>query len=508
MSKEKKPIEKNEQIINDEKVKNPLLNYKAKKETVVIRETDEGTTKRVSQRENPLGSEDVGSLLRKFAVPSVIAMLVGAMYNIVDQIFIGQGVGLLGNAATNVAFPVVTVSLAVALLLGIGAASNFNLAMGRGDHHAASKFVGNAIGWMLIFGVIITLITKLFLQPLLLLFGTTDQVMPMAKTYLGITAFGLPFSIFTTGGGNLIRADGSPKRSMMIISFGAIVNSILDPLFIFGFGWGIAGAAWATVIGQFLSFLLVVRYYFGFQSVSLTKNSFVLEIKYFVDICRLGIASFFNQIAMTFVQILMNNTLKYYGAMSPYGAEIPLATAGIVTKVNMMVFAVSIGIAQGNQPIVGFNYGAKKYDRVKKSVKLAVIYGTIASTIGFLCFQLFPRQILSLFGTGSEEYFRFATRYLRVFLFMTFINSMQPIAATFFTSIGKAGKGLLMSLTRQVLFLMPLLILLPAKFGIEGVLYAGPIADGAAAILAIYFLIQENKLINKKIKEESQLSIQ
>lgn len=457
-----------------------------------------------SRDENPLATEKINKLLKRFAIPSVIAMLVIALYNVVDQIFIGQGVGILGNAATNVAFPIVTVTVAISLLLGIGSASNFNLAMGRGDKTTAAKYVGNAIVYMAIFGILIVVVVLTFLEPLLLLFGTTEQVMPYAKTYLGITVFGLLFAIFITAGCNLIRADGSPKQSMLIMMTGAVTNMVLDPLFIFVFGWGIAGAAWATVIGQFISFVLVIAYLRNYKSVVLHKECFVPNFHCFTNICKLGIAAFFNQIALVFVQIVMNNTLRYYGALSSYGAEIPLASIGIITKINMLIFATSIGIAQGNQPIVGFNYGAKNYDRVKQAIRLAILYATIISTTGFLCFQFFPRQILSIFGSGSEEYFYFATRALRIFLFMTFINSIQPIVATFFTSIGKAGKGLLMSLTRQVIFLIPLILFLPTKFGIDGVVYSGPIADAAAAVVAIVFLVNEIRHIDHVILQESK----
>ena len=446
-----------------------------------------------------LGTGDIGSLLRKFAIPSVVAMLVSALYNIVDQIFIGQGVGMLGNAATNVAFPSSTIALSIALLLGIGAASNFNLEMGRGNQKVAAQYVGNAISLMLMSGVAMLVITMLFLNPLLLLFGATGEVMDYARTYLSITALGFPFIIFTTGGANLVRADGSPKQSMLIMLTGAIINTILDPLFIFVFQWGMAGAAWATIIGQFASFLLMVKYMLNYKTVQITQESLRLKAKYIKSIMKLGVASFFNQISLTLVQIIMNNTLRHYGALSVYGAEIPLASAGIITKINMLVFAIVIGIAQGSQPIIGYNYGAKNYDRVKKTLRMAISYAIIIASTGFLCFQLFPRQIISIFGTGTDEYFAFATRYLKIFMFLIFISPIQPIASTFFTSIGKAGKGFFMSLTRQVLFLTPLIIILPRFMGVEGVVYAGPIADAAAVAVTTIFLVQEMRLLNKEL---------
>lgn len=455
-----------------------------------------------------MGTEDLGVLLRKFAVPSVIAMLVGAMYNIVDQIFIGQGVGMLGNAATNVAFPSTTISLAIALLLGIGSASNFNLEMGRKNPKMAAKYVGNAISLMAISGVILLAGTLIFIDPLLILFGATDQVFDYAKTYMSITALGLPLIIFTSGGANLVRSDGSPQKSMLIMLAGAIVNTILDPLFIFVFDWGIAGAAWATVIGQFVSFLMIIKYLSGYQSVNITKEALVLKAECVKNIFRLGIASFFNQISMAFVQIIMNSTLRHYGELSIYGPDIPLASAGIISKINMLIFAIVIGIAQGSQPILGYNYGAKNYDRVKKTLRMAITYAMTISAVGFACFQLFPRQIISIFGSGSEEYFFFATRYLKIFMFMVFITPIQPIAATFFTSIGKAGKGFFMSLTRQVLFLTPLILILPRLMGVDGVVYAGPIADIAAVVVTLTFLTQEIRIINREMAAEGAQVLQ
>ncbi len=452
-----------------------------------------------------MGTGNIGMLLRKFAVPSVIAMLVSAMYNIVDQIFIGQGVGMLGNAATNVAFPSSTISLSIALLLGIGAASNFNLQMGKKNPRLAAKYVGNAISLMAISGAALLVITLLFMDKLLMLFGATDQTFEYAKTYMTITALGLPFIIFTSGGANLVRSDGSPQQSMFIMLSGAIINTILDPLFIFVFDWGIAGAAWATVIGQFVSFALIIKYLYGYKTVALTRETFILKGECVASILKLGVASFFNQISMALVQIVMNSTLRYYGELSMYGPDIPLASAGIVTKINMLVFAIVIGIAQGSQPILGYNYGAKNYDRVKKTLRLAIISSMIISTGGFICFQIFPRQIIGIFGEGSEEYFIFATKYLRIFMFMIFITPIQPIASTFFTSIGKAGKGFFMSLTRQVLFLTPLILILPRLMGVDGVVFAGPIADIAAVGITGLFLAQEIRIINKDMEKEKAL---
>ena len=445
----------------------------------------------VETTKNPLAEEKIGKLIARFAIPAIISMLVSSLYNIVDQIFIGQGVGMLGNAATNIAFPVSIICTATALLLGIGSASNYNLETGKGNVEEANKIAGTGLGLLFICGVIIAAIVLLFLNPLLYLFGVTPDVLPYAQDYTFITAFGIPFLVSTTGGTHLIRADRSPTYSMTCMLVSAIINTILDPLFIFTFNWGIKGAAWATVIGQFVSGLLVIIYFVKFRKMELWLSMLRPRVKYMKAIAALGMASCINQIAMAIVQITMNNTLRHYGEMSVYGTDIPLACVGIISKVNMVFMAICIGISQGCQPIWGFNYGAKQYDRVRLAYRYSVIACTAIATVFFLCFQLFPHQIVSIFGTGSDLYFQFAERYLKIFMFMTFANGIQPMSSGFFTSIGKAKLGIVMSLTRQVLFLLPLIVVFSLIMGIDGVMYAGPIADAAAFVLAILFARRE-----------------
>ena len=443
------------------------------------------------QVENPLGTAPVGGLIRKFAIPAIISMLVSAMYNIVDQIFIGQGVGMLGNAATNVAFPVTTIATAMALLLGIGGASNYNLEMGAGREKKASGIAGTALSSLVISGAVLCVIVVLFLKPLLTLFGATKDVMPYAVDYTGITALGFPFYILSVGGNHVVRADRSPTYSMACVTAGAVINTILDPLFIFGFGWGIKGAAWATVIGQVVSGILVVVYFWKFRKMYLEKSMLKPRLHYLKAITALGLASCINQIAMALVQIVLNNILRYYGAASIYGSDIPIACVGVISKVNQVFMAICIGISQGCQPIWGFNYGAEKYSRVRQTYRYSVTACTVIATGFFLCFQLFPHQIVGIFGTGSDLYFQFAERYLKIYMFMTFANGIQPMSSGFFTSIGKAKLGIVMSLTRQVIFLLPLIVIFPLFMGIDGVMYAGPIADAAAFALAIIFARRE-----------------
>lgn len=443
--------------------------------------------------ENPLAAERTGKLIARFAIPAIISMLVSSLYNIVDQIFIGQGVGMLGNAATNIAFPVSIICTATALLLGIGSSSNYNLESGAGNQKKASRIVGTGLAMLVICGIVISCVVLLFLDPLLGLFGVTPDVLPFAQDYTGITAFGIPFLVLTTGGNHLIRADRSPAYSMACMLTGAILNTILDPLFIFGFHLGIKGAAWATVIGQAVSGFLVILYFSRFRKMELSFYMLRPRGAYLKAIASLGMAACINQIAMAVVQITMNNTLRHYGASSVYGTDIPLACVGVISKVNMVFMAICIGISQGCQPIWGFNYGAGRYGRVRETYRKAFRISLIVGILFFCCFQLFPRRLVGIFGTGSEDYFRFAERYFRIFMMMTFINGIQPMSSGFFTSIGKAKLGIVVSMTRQVIFLLPLIVIFPLFMGIDGVMYAGPIADGAAALAALACAVRELK---------------
>lgn len=311
---------------------------------------------------NALGTRPVGALLRQFAVPSIISMLVGSLYNIVDQFFIGRSVGELGNAATNISFPLSIACIAIALLFGIGGASTFNITMGQGDKDKAVNYIGNAIGMLAICGVILCVITQVFLNSMLRFFGSPDNVMEYARTYTRVVSLGFPFLIFATGGGHLIRADGRPRITMVCNMTGAIINTFLDALFVFGFQWGMAGAAFATIIGQVISAGLTYHYLAHCQTVTIRKEHLIPHRKYVGRIAALGAAPCSNQVAMMVVQIVMNKSLKYYGAQSVYGEAIPIACAGIITKVNQIYLALIIGISQGLQPITSFNYGAGQYD--------------------------------------------------------------------------------------------------------------------------------------------------
>ncbi len=458
------------------------------------------TPKTMDQDKNPLGIKPVGKLLAEFAIPSIIAMLVSALYNIVDQFFIGHSVGMLGNAATNVAFPLTISCTAISLLCGIGGAANFNLNMGRGNTQKAAKYAGNAVSMCVVIGILLCIATRLFLRPMMEAFGATDQTLAYSLTYTGITSFGFPFLIFTTGGSNLVRADGSPRFSMLCTLAGAAVNTVLDALFLMVFDMGIAGAALATVIGQAVSAVLVAFYLTRYKTVRLERACFRPDAALWGNIAKLGMSPCINQLAMMAVQIVMNNVLTFYGEQSQYGSDIPLACAGIISKVGMLFFSIVIGISQGMQPIVSFNYGAEQFGRVREAVWKSIACATVISVLAFLCFQIFPRQIIGVFGQASEEYFQFAERYFRIYMFFTFANQFQPIVANMYTSIGKAAAGALMSLTRQILFLLPLLVLLPRFFGLDGAMYAAPAADFVAFLIAGAMLLREMGSLKKQEK--------
>lgn len=451
-----------------------------------------------TENRNMLGEAPIGKLMAKFAVPSIIAMLVGALYNIVDQLFIGHAVGTLGNAATNIAFPFTTSCLALALLFGIGGASCFNLNMGRKNVEQAPYFVGNAATMLVLSGTVLMLIAELFLEPLLIVFGSPADVLPFATPYVRITAIGFPFLLLSTGGGHLVRADGSPKITMISNITGAVINTVLDALFVIVFRWGMEGAALATIIGQMVAACIVGVYLTRYKTVKLCRKHFLPKPAYLKDIIAIGMGSCVNQMAMMVVQVVLNNSLKHYGALSVYGESIPIACAGIVMKVNQIFFSVIIGISQGSQPIESFNYGAKNYKRVRETYRLAAIVAGSISACSFIAFQVFPRQLLALFGEGSDAYFEFGVKTFRVLLLLTFLNFLQPVTSTFFTSIGKAVKGAFLSLTRQILFLLPLILVLPRFWGIDGILVAGPIADALSAVTAVLMVLYEFNLMKKE----------
>lgn len=451
------------------------------------------------KHENPLGTKPLGRLLLSLAIPAIVANVVNALYNIVDQIFIGRGVGKLGNAATSISFPLTTVCLALGLMFGLGASAGFSLELGRKNEERAKKIAGTAFGTLIICGVVIMLIVRIFLKPMLIFFGSTESILPYAETYAGITSFGIPFLMFSMGANPLVRADRAPILSMMSILVGSIINTILDPIFIFVCKWGIAGAAWATVIGQVIGAIILFAYIPKFKSVKFEAKDFIPKWKWIWVMIKLGFNSFIFQFSTLVVQIIMNNVLNEYGSVSKYGAETPLAVAGIVTKINVIFIALIIGLINGAQPICSYNYGAKKYGRVRHTVRLFMTTAMIISIVCWLAFEIFPRNILQIFGTEEDPlYFEYAIRFMRIYLFFNCVNGIQICSATFFPAIGKALKGAILSFAKQVVLLIPLVIFLPMVMGLDGVMYAQPITDIITVVMSILFLLHEFRHMPKE----------
>lgn len=452
---------------------------------------------------NPLQDEtNLDKLILKYSLPAIISNLVASFYNIVDQIFIGHIVGVEGNAATNVTYPLVILITAVILLIGIGAVSNFSISLGKKDVASAKKFVGATMTMAPLIGVIITVITLVFTTPILNLCGATPENYDFAYSYLKILALGFPFFITSEACVKIVRADGAPRYAMICSIIGAVLNCILNPIFMsdLGFGLGIKGAAMATVTCQVVSFCLVMGYFFRFKSFKLSFDMLTPDVTIINRIVAFGFAIAINQIAMMVTQIVMNNTLKIYGDLSIYGSTIPLACVGIITKVNAIYMGVMVGVAQGAQPLFGFNYGAGRYNVVLDVYFKCIKYASILSVITFFVFQLFPREIISLFGSGDELYYEFGISYFKTFLFMTFLNGVQPVTSNFFTAIGHPVKSAIVALTKQFMFLIPLIIILSKFLGLDGMLYAGPIADTLAFSITMIFVLIEVKNLRQRIQ--------
>lgn len=453
---------------------------------------------------NHLATGNILPLILQYAIPFIISQLTSAVYNIVDQIYIGHSVGFLGNAATNVAFPLTTFCVALSLLFGVGSASRFSISLGKGRERDAEQTAGTGIVLLFFFGIVYMVLAFLFLEPLLALFGATENIMPYALDYTRIVVWGFPFLIFANGTAMLVRADGSPKFAMASLLTGAILNVVLDPIFIFGLHMGMKGAALATIIGQIVSFFMILRYCRRFKHVKLSRA--VLKVRFDVGraVAALGAAAFLNQVCLIIVQALTNNTLKHYGALSQYGSEIPIASVGVIMKVYFLMMTFVIGVAQGCQPIYGFNYGARRYERVKKTYRTALPIELGITCVFFLLFQVFPRFILSIFGSGSELYFEFGTRYLRIYYVLIFSMGIIPMTANFFSAIGKPKQGTLVTSTKNLIVFVPMMLLLPMKFGIEGVYYVGPIVDSVSIVVAVLLARREMKELDRLSAEKEK----
>ena len=438
---------------------------------------------RPSASANPLGTAPVGSLLIQYAIPSIISTLIASLYNMVDQIFIGQRIGFLGNAATTVAYPLTFLCGALTILFSNGSSVNFNVSNGRGNKDEALGFAGAGITMLLAEGLFTAAIVLLFTGSFVRLFGATEQVFPYARTYMRLIAPGFPFLALTSGGTLLIRSDGSPRYALVCSLSGVALNFILDYLFLFPLNMGIAGAAIATVLGQVLSAVLVAAYLLQFHTGRLERRHFAVNSAKLQQIMSIGAAGSLNQAAMLVMNLVLNSSLSYYGSLSEYGGSEALAAAGVVTKVNFLFYSTIIGCSIGGQPIMGFNFGARNYERVKQTAYLIFRYAFVIGAIETACFWLFPHQILQLFGSSAGGYEAFAIRYMHEFMLLVVLAGVLPVSMNTMVSIKRPKNGIIISLSKQLVLII-LLLILPRFMGIDGVLCSGPIADFLVAVAA------------------------
>ena len=432
---------------------------------------------------NPLGTAPVGSLLLQYAVPSIIATLISSLYNMVDQMFIGQRIGFLGNAATTVAYPLTFLCGALTILFSNGSSVNFNVCNGRKKTDEALGFAGAGLTLLALQGILIGTLVFLFTPFFVHLFGATEEVFPYALTYMRLIAPGLPFLAITSGGTLLIRSDGSPRYALFCSMAGVALNFVLDYLFLFPLNMGIAGAALATVTGQIVSALLVAGYMVRFRTGKLERRHFSVTGAKISQIASIGAAGSLNQAAMFVMNLVLNSSLSHYGALSPYGGSEALAAAGVVTKVNFLFYSTIVGCSIGGQPIMGFNFGAGSYDRVKKTSILMFRYAFFIGAVETACFWLFPHRILSLFGGGAGGYEEFALRYMHEFMLLVVLAGVLPVSMNTMVSIKRPKNGIIISLSKQLVLII-LLLILPRFMGINGVLCSGPIADFLVAVAA------------------------
>ena len=443
-----------------------------------------------------LAEEKIGKLLLKFSIPCIMSLLVSALYNIVDQIIIGRGVGYLGNGATNVVFPITVISLAVALMLGDGCAAFLSLCQGKKDIRSANKSVGNAVSLLVIRSLIMTALFAIFKVQILNAFGATENNFAYADEYFNYIIIGIPFFVVGNGLNSIIRADGSPKFAMITTLVGCIINVILDPVAIFVLDWGMMGAALATITGQIVTAVCGIVYLTRAKAFKLDKKSFLLEGDIVKRFLPLGISSFLTQISIVVIMGVMNNVLVTYGARSKYGADIPLTVVGIVMKVFQIVVSVCIGIAAGSQPIIGYNYGAGEYKRVKQLFGAIIKAEAVVGVIAFALFEAFPLQITSIFGSEDGLYNEFAVMAFRVFLSMIL------------QALGKPGMAMGLSLLRDFILSVPFAIALPMFFGVEGALYSAPIADIGSAIAVVIMSVLTLKELDKKVEDNISLEVE
>ena len=459
-----------------------------------------------------LGTEKISKLLKKFAIPCIISLIVNALYNMVDQIFIGNGVGYLGNGATNIIFPITVICLAVALMFGDGTSAFLSLKLGENKKEEAEKGVASGIVVSAVFSVIIGILMAITLPQLIKLFGCTDVLKPYALSYGYIILIGVPYMMIGTTLNSIIRSDGSPQYSMMSMVVGAVLNIILDPIFIFVFKKGVEGAAIATVIGQIVSFIINILYIRKMKTIKITLANLKPDFKLAMRVATLGISSFITQMSIVVIIAAQNSVFSSMAYASEFEPEIPITVLGIVMKINQILNSIIIGISVGSQPIIGFNYGAKKYDRVKQTLKIVLGLSFCISLVAFILFQTIPEQLIKIFGSADEKYNKFACLTFRIYLMLTIVNGIQIASGIFFQAIGKPVKSAFITLSRQIIFAIPAIIILSKFYNVMGVLYSGPVADALAFLVAATLLVFEVIKLSKKhtnsIEEKTEINVE
>ena len=449
-----------------------------------------------------LGTESIIRLLFKYSVPAIIAMMVNALYTVVDRMFIGRipGVGAIAMSGVGMTMPIICIIMGIGMLIGVGSAASISIKLGQQKRAMAEKILGNAVTLTVISSVIITFLGILFSEDILSILGASKETLTYAKQFIDIILIGTIFNMLGFSLNQCIRSDGNPKIAMITMLIGAVINIILDPIFIFGFGWGIEGAAFATIVSQFVSAVWIILYFItGKSSLKLKKENLAIDTKLVKGICAIGMAPCAMQIAASMVQIVSNKSLI------TYGGDLAAGAMAIISSISMIFLMPIFGMNQGSQPIIGYNIGAKNYGRAKKAVFYPVIGATIVVMIAFLTTQLFPEAFIKMFN-NDPKLVKPAVTGLRIYLCMLPVVGFQIICANYFQASGKAKIAMFLSLLRQVFFLIPLMLILPKFFGLNGVWLAGPISDLASAIVTSFFIYKEVKILNKLEKIEEKIT--
>ncbi len=443
-----------------------------------------------------MGEEKINRLMLKFSIPCVLSLLISALYNMIDQMFIGNSeLSTLGNAATGVVFPFFIIAQAIAWWFGDGCAAYLAICQGNGNMKSADKCIGTGVMLTFLASAALVIIFFTFKQPMLMLFGASENTIDYAIEYFDIVVAFLPIYILGNMMNSVTRADGAPNIAMLAMLLGAVINLGLDPLFIFVFKWGMKGAAWATVIGQSATFLVTFIYFFKTKTFKLKLNSFKIDLSAVSSAVKIGFSTFITQMTIVVVTLLCNVLLAKYGSMSKYGIDIPIAIVGIQSKVFTLIINIVVGIALGSQPILSYNMGAKKYKRVKevylKTCASAIIIGSISTLI----IELFPTFILGLFGVPTnipnpDDYWEFGILVFRIFMSLITFTCIVKVNSIFFQAAGKPAQAVLTALVRDILLFVPLVLTLPSAFGIHGIIISAPIADLLSFILAFYLSVK------------------